>query len=166
MVCSMIWFLLSKYVLTTEIYCQLTDVMVIAYRESSTSQNDANNSTTVKQKSTMIRLVNLIPSGTDVNARGTVQLILANCAVTIWELSIASKLCIRTVQQCPWRKGIPQSVHATYKDVWCNSTNISVLSLLFKILSSLDNMQMSAWNPQWQVTRYGVHHLIPTYQYI
>jgi len=41
---------LSKHVFSTEIYCQLTDVMLMAYRESSMSQNDANNSTIAKQK--------------------------------------------------------------------------------------------------------------------
>jgi len=36
-VCSIIWFLLSKYVFSTEIYCQFTDVMAMAYQESSMS---------------------------------------------------------------------------------------------------------------------------------
>jgi len=64
---SMIWFLLSKYVFSTEIYCRLTDVIVMAYRESSMSQNDASNSTIVKYKIHSDRSVNPTPSGTDVN---------------------------------------------------------------------------------------------------
>jgi len=63
----MIWFLLSKHVFSTEIYCQMTDVMLMAYGESNMSQNDANNSTTAKQKNHSDRTVNPTPSGTDVN---------------------------------------------------------------------------------------------------
>jgi len=46
-------------------------------------------------------------------------------------ISTALKLCIRTVQQCPRRNGILQSVHARYQDARCNTTKISVLRLIF-----------------------------------